>query len=67
MSETSVKKTAVRLNIPKEEERIMVAAALLKNGYPCRIVKAKPPNAAVTSSRTQVLLEVDNVEVIAWR
>ncbi len=61
-------KRTIQLVIAKEEDRTAVAAILLKNGYPCEIVKDKKRKADGTvSTATQMKLVVDRVEEAAWQ
>lgn len=61
-------KKAIQLVIAKEEDRTTVAAILLKNGYPCEIVRDKKRKADGTvTTATQLKLVVDKVEEAAWQ
>lgn len=61
-------KKPVRLVIQKEEDRVLVAGILLKNGYPCEIVREKKKKADGTATTAyQLNLIVDRVEVTEWQ
>lgn len=61
-------KKTVQLTIAKEEDRTLIASVLLKNGYPCEIVRDKKRKADGTpTTATQLVLIVDRVEEAAWQ
>lgn len=61
-------KRTIQLVIAKEEDRTAVAAILLKNGYPCEIVRDKKRKADGTvTAATQLKLIVDRVEESPWQ
>lgn len=63
-----MEKKTIQLVIAREEDRTAVAAILLKNGYPCEIVRDKKRKADGTvTTATQYNLVVDKVEESQWQ